>query len=257
MRALIIVAATGAVLAFGSGPLLGGPCEPYDCDGNTMALWHFDEGAGPSVADVCSGNNGTITDATWVPDGPFGGPAGLHFDGDDDYVTVPSSASLEIEEYGLTIEAWVRMSSLEGYNTVVRKFLQTGGDGGYLLRIEDCGRLSGWVKYGPGDDAVQIVDDECYDYTLDWTHVAFTYDGKYLRLWRCGRVVEEQAENRPLASDGADLYIGVLDTTHWEDFKGDIAEVRISDIARTDFNCEGSPSGAEHETWGRVKSLYQ
>jgi hypothetical protein len=56
------------------------PTGPYVVDGNTIGLWHFDEGAGQLVNDISgNSNNGTLgsnngsdnADPTWVEGAPF------------------------------------------------------------------------------------------------------------------------------------------------------------------------------------------
>src|SRR5438477_1457892 len=77
-----------------------------------VAAYNFDQGAGSVLADVSGhNNNGTISDASWVSNGKFGGA--LSFSGAlDSLVTVPNSASLQLTE-GVTLEAWVDPKSLQ------------------------------------------------------------------------------------------------------------------------------------------------
>jgi len=73
-------------------------------DDGLVAGWHFDEGSGSIAKDSSgNGNDGTIHGATWV-DGKFG--KALSFDGEDDYVEVHDSPSLDITD-AITIEAWI------------------------------------------------------------------------------------------------------------------------------------------------------
>ena len=58
-----------------------------------VAAYSMDQGSGTSVPDASgTGNNGTITGATWTTAGRFGGA--LSFNGSGNLVTVPDSASL-------------------------------------------------------------------------------------------------------------------------------------------------------------------
>ncbi len=60
-----------------------------------VAHWTFDEGSGNIAYDSSgNGNDGTINGAEW--DAGKYGPA-LHFNGQDNYVEVPTSDSLEID----------------------------------------------------------------------------------------------------------------------------------------------------------------
>jgi hypothetical protein len=44
--------------------------EMPDCDGDTIALWPFDEAADTVVHDIVGGNDLTMVDATWEQTGP-------------------------------------------------------------------------------------------------------------------------------------------------------------------------------------------
>ncbi|WP_455392079.1 LamG-like jellyroll fold domain-containing protein [[Eubacterium] cellulosolvens] len=84
--------------------------QPFQVDGNTVALWHFNEGTGSTLNDeVTSINDGTIYGSpTWSP-GKFG--KSIDFDGLDDYVQVNSyefdltthTTSFWIKPYGQQI----------------------------------------------------------------------------------------------------------------------------------------------------------
>ncbi|MFQ6061968.1 MAG: hypothetical protein ACE5J9_02170, partial [Methanosarcinales archaeon] len=79
-----------------------------------VALWHFDENKGTIAHDSSPNhNNGIIHGATWTK-GKFG--YALQFDGKNDYVQVPDSASLDITDT-ITIEAWVKLGKLPVNNT--------------------------------------------------------------------------------------------------------------------------------------------
>ncbi len=64
-----------------------------DGDSNTVAQWHFDEGAGNVLYDASIyQNHGEIHNGNWVK-GKFG--SGLHFNGVNSYVRLPNSNSLK------------------------------------------------------------------------------------------------------------------------------------------------------------------
>jgi hypothetical protein len=85
--------------------------------GGPIAHWKFNEGTGTTTYDSTEYyNHGTLGDGTcepgsgtcptWIP-GKYG-PA-LQFDGSDDYVNVPDSESLDVEEE-ITIDFWVNIT---------------------------------------------------------------------------------------------------------------------------------------------------
>ena len=76
-----------------------------------VACWHMDEGEGSVIYDTSgNGNDGTIYGATWT-DGKFG--KALSFDGENDYVKIPDSASLDITDE-ITIEVRVKTDTPVG-----------------------------------------------------------------------------------------------------------------------------------------------
>ena len=75
-----------------------------------LAYWQFDEGSGDTVEDMSgNGNHGTIEGAEWVTNAIFG--SALQFDGVDDRVVVPDSASLHPQTGDITVEGWVNVAS--------------------------------------------------------------------------------------------------------------------------------------------------
>ena len=94
-----------------------------------VAAYPFDDGVGNLAGDLtANGNHGTISGASWTI-GRFG--AALSFDGADDWVTVPDSASLDLTA-GMTVEAWVLPTALgTAWRTVALK--ETSGGHVYAL----------------------------------------------------------------------------------------------------------------------------
>jgi len=149
-------------------------------DASLVGHWSFDEGSGDTVADSSGrGNNGTRYGATWV-DSKTGLGKALSFDGVDDYVLVPDSDSLDMQN--ITIMAWVDLTSWsngaskriishswpgihgiwEGYELVV------GGDNGILS-------VGLWKDYPPDPKGFESVYS-LSEHLNSWHHVAITYD---------------------------------------------------------------------------------
>jgi hypothetical protein len=84
-----------------------------------VAAYSFNEGSNNTVNDASGkGNHGTISGATRTNSGRYG--KALTFDGVNDWVTVPDSASLDLTN-GMTLEARVYPTSATGWRTVLLK----------------------------------------------------------------------------------------------------------------------------------------
>ena len=93
-------------------------------DGNTSALWHFNEGDGNVLHDSSgNGNDGVIYGANWT-EGVMGGA--LEFDGENDYVDVENDHRLDVVGGNFTVEIWTKWS-FTGNNGQPWQIIQLGG----------------------------------------------------------------------------------------------------------------------------------
>ena len=204
----------------------------YTVDENTIALWHFDEGSGSTAFDETKNDNdGTLMPAspTWVT-GQSGNASdlALEFDGEDDYVEVPDSDSLDITDE-ITIEAWVYWKGFNNYQVILQK---RGSPHAYELLLTSTGKIYGYIHDGAwyGGTSTNAVP------TNTWTHVAMTYDGSVIKYF-----INEVEDPTIYSHTGSidvnnnPIYIGIWNDASKYPFNGIIDEVRISNIAR-DFN---------------------
>jgi hypothetical protein len=202
----------------GSSGASSSPAPP----GGIVAAYNFDEPSGAAINDASGlGNNGTTAGGPTRVAGHTGGS--LSFDGVDDVVTVPGTASLALTS-GMTVEAWVKPTQLGSlWRTVALK--EQSGDLCYALYAHDGTGAAGHVYVGSEWRARGGA------LTLDaWTHLAVTYDGSVLALYRDGALVTTTLVSGPLATSSGPLKIG--GNSVWlEPFAGQIDDVRIYDRA--------------------------
>ncbi|MCI0682547.1 MAG: Ig-like domain-containing protein [Gemmataceae bacterium] len=199
--------------------------------GLVLAL-SFNASSGATATDTSGlGNNGTVSGATWSTTGKYGNA--LSFDGTNDLVTVPDAASLDLTT-GMTLEAWVRPTTINGWETVILK--EAPGELAYALYADNNGndsggprRPAGWIRqgstsYGTAGTAQLAVNT--------WTHLASTYDGAALRLFVNGVQVSSLARSGSMLVTGNPLRVGGNNVwSEW--FNGLIDEVRVYNRALT------------------------
>jgi concanavalin A-like lectin/glucanase superfamily protein/subtilase family protein/peptidase inhibitor I9 len=188
-----------------------------------VATYSFNEGSGSTVHDSGPGNHdGTIEGASWTPNGKYG--AALSFDGKDDLVSIVDAAGLDLTN-SFTMEAWVRPNALTNWSPVVSKGETAGGSSGYALAARGSSGPAGFVGASGSTASVPYTTSLP---TGTWSHLTFTSDGFYLRLYVDGKLKATSSAISAKATS-AELEIGHSDifSTY---FNGLIDEVRIVNL---------------------------
>jgi len=149
----------------------------------------------------------------------------LSFDGVNDWVTVNDSAALDLTT-GMTLEAWIRPSSLTTPRAIVLKE-RTGGLA-YALASSDTSAAFGYIR----TTSDQTVTAPSPLALATWTHVTVTYDGSTLRLFVNGAQVSSRAVSGAVTVSSGVLRIGGSSVGGLY-FSGLIDEVRIYNRALT------------------------
>lgn len=146
-----------------------------------LAWWSFSENTGATTADSSGqGNTGTLVGApTWVP-GKVG--SGLSFDGVNDYVLAPHSASLNVQNPPLSLSAWVYPRS---NSTVFRSIFAKNYTYYLYANVSSmyCGTGGGTFAGFNGPDPSWV----CHPTLLPlntWTWVTANYDGTQFTLYK-------------------------------------------------------------------------
>ena len=204
-----------------------GACSPTQSVSGLVAAYGFDETTGSGTNDASGhSNHGTLTGAARTASGRFG--RAVSFDGVNDQVAVPDSASLDLTDE-MTLEAWVRPTSANaGWRTVVMK--EQADDLVYGLYAAATGfRPSGHVFVGGDDERVQAPSALPAN---QWSHLATTYDGSALRIYVNGSLADTFATTGVMTASSGTLRIG--GNTIWDEwFDGSIDEIRVYERALT------------------------
>ncbi|MFB4281840.1 LamG-like jellyroll fold domain-containing protein [Nonomuraea sp. MTCD27] len=190
-----------------------------------VAAYGMNEGSGGTVADSSgNGNTGATSGTSWTASGRYG-PA-LSFNGLYSWVNVPDSAGLRLTG-GMTLEAWVRPSSVSGWRTVVMK-RHSGG----LAYALSAGAADQRPHVRVHTTAATDLPGAAALPLNTWSHLAATYDGAVLRLYVNGTQVAQRAITGAVRTDGGSLRIGGNGLLN-QVFSGRIDEVRIYSRALT------------------------
>ena len=186
--------------------LFGFSTVSFSLDEHIVGLWLFDKGSGKTASDSSNyGNDGKLKGgAEWV-DGKF--KKALSFNGTDAYVEVPSSDSLKIEDE-ITMEFWLFPRSLTGEWAILRKHTDDTYD--YEI-FADANGIEFNLKFTEIETGITIGRKEIP--FNEWTHLAFTYDGKNAVMYINGESVLEQVASGKIPTSKSLLFIGCRDTT--------------------------------------------
>ena len=191
-----------------------------------VGAFGFDEVSGTSALDRSGlGNNGTVSGATRSASGRHGGA--LSFDGVNDSVSVPDAASLDLTN-NMTLSAWVRPTGATGWRTVLMKE-RPGGQSYSLYASSGVAAPSGWMVVGSAEQ--ELLSPSPLPANV-WSHLAFTYDGAFTRLYINGvEVINQPLTGSAVVGTGALKIGGNAIWGEW--FAGLIDEVRLYNRALT------------------------
>jgi hypothetical protein len=197
-----------------------------------VASYSFNEGSGTSVSDASGhGHAGTISGATWTPQGKFGNA--LMFNGVDSWVTIADANDLDLTT-GMTLEVWV-FTTAAATATTWRNVLikeRSGGEVYNLYADTDTHVPAVYVVRSANPGTPEGANGSVQIPLNTWTHLAATYDNATLRLYVNGTLVGSRAVAGGLLTSTGVLRIG--GNSIWDEFfQGAIDEVRIYNRALT------------------------
>ncbi|MBK9286530.1 MAG: T9SS type A sorting domain-containing protein [Flavobacteriales bacterium] len=153
-------------------------------------------------------------------------PRALSFDGVNDRLNCGNGASINITGTALTVEAWINPSSWRTFvyeGNIVNK--EGAGFQGYMLRAGANGTLN--FEMGMGGNWQGATTGTGVLTLNQWQHVAGTYDGARIRLYKNGVEVLNVAATGSIALAPPPLHIGSAFDYNTRNFPGIIEEVRI------------------------------
>lgn len=221
----------------------GTPAQPPRKDAHTLALFHFDKDEGTAITDDTANATGTLgSEAKWIAQGRFGG--GVEFDEcDSDARKDPSLVKLPSGLFNgetFTIDFWFKVTGTMSLGkrdfyflsnpdlyfrwSVDRQSVEFG------LQLPEAQAPGGWAGCASPKRQAKVRPDT-------WHHLAGTYDGSELRLYLDGEKVGGATGKGAIRAKDR-LLLGCCSWDANADksaLLGEIDELRISDIVKTEF----------------------
>jgi len=164
-----------------------------------IAHWALDESSGTTAPDSAGLADGTLINGpVWQPG--FGRLQGaLEFDGVDDYVDL---GTLDVEEgTGLTISAWINADDFDQDDgRIISKANGTRGSSHYWM-LSTINETALRFRLRTGSSTTTLKSDTGLLQPGVWYHVAATYDGSTMRIYKDGVEVVSTGKSGAVAID--------------------------------------------------------
>lgn len=173
-----------------------------------VGMWDFNEGSGIIAKDDSGfNNNGTLnngpiwkcasSDPSFTPSGKG---CSLYFDGDNDYVYILDSESLDLTE-SFTISVWVKLNDLDHWGYIFGRSWGSAGSTQYGIQFSPDKNLYGHVDGTTWNTAISFPTNE-------WTHVVFTFKDPIWNLYRDGKLIASLNQPKTILSRDYNMVIG-------------------------------------------------
>ena len=167
----------------------------------------------------------------------------ISFDGVDDRVVISGNSIYKFSNQ-FTIELWVKPNSTDSDN--YRGLISFGEDGSNQFGYGFAYYATGW-RFFIKTQSNSVSQWTSLPYASapsgQWTHLAASYDGTKLTLYKNGSVADEKVVSGQIAwaANSGDLYIGSFSKAGTDYFfNGNIDEVRLWNTVRTGLQIKGN-----------------
>ncbi|MEM3455459.1 MAG: LamG domain-containing protein, partial [Candidatus Micrarchaeia archaeon] len=203
------------------------------CPTGMISYWKFDEGSGTIAYDYLGYNNGTLLYGANWSQGVVN--SAVNLDGVDDYVSVPTSSSLQSPAItnAITIAAWVYLRSIPSAET----YIVSHNYRFYEFRIGSWGQTQLSAYLGNGTNFANY-DSGYYVPLNQWHHYVVTANGTNVKFYVDGVLVKTLAQTLPLGVYNTPMYIGRRSPAEWDPLNGIIDEVAIFNRSLSDLEIQ-------------------
>jgi len=125
-----------------------------------------------------------------------------------DYVEIPNTSSVIANKTAFSISCWVNPQSNTNHGGIIG-FRNNSDADFYLLQMQNTSNIEARFRNSSGANYDIVVNN-----ILDlgqWQHLAFTYDGSYIRLYKNGVIADSTAANGTITQTTQSFNLGMLD----------------------------------------------
>ncbi|HIE74303.1 MAG TPA: DUF4983 domain-containing protein, partial [Flavobacteriales bacterium] len=145
------------------------------------------------------------------------------------YVDIPNVSGLVANKTTFSISGWVNPQSNTNHGGIMGFRNNIDADF-YLLQLQNTNNIEARFRNSLGVD-YDIVAFNALDFN-QWQHLAFTYNGSYIRLYKDGIFLDSTAANGTIIQTAQSFRLGSLNYQGLEFYLiGRLDEVRLWDVA--------------------------
>jgi len=193
-----------------------------------VGFWAFEESTGTTAYDSSENHNDGIIYGPTSTSGKSG--LAFQFDGTDDYITIPTSASLDAITDEITLIAWIKIPASSRHSIFERWLCGDVEERSFELDVKIGKVWFGLSGDGTNNDSQSLLSSLAVP-SDTWTHVAATSDGSTMKIYING-VLDPDTKTSPstIHPSAADVHIGRWEFTSndwYYPFNGTMDEAKI------------------------------
>jgi glycerophosphoryl diester phosphodiesterase len=193
--------------------------KSYLRNGGLIAQWAFNENSGTtSTDDSFNGNDLNVTNTNWITGVS---QSAIRFNGISDYVTVPTTPSLNIDLDAVSLSVWVKLEELPSQISGSYGPIYDSDDDYYVLYLDKGNEeLRFKVKDNNGLTSRPGIPQSALTLN-EWIHIVGVYNGKEAMIYLNGELMDShtttgignlgQNQSAQLGRDNGNYFKGGID----------------------------------------------
>ena len=146
-----------------------------------------------------------------------------------DYVEMPNASSLIVNSTTFSMTGWVYPQANTTAHSGIMGFRNNIDADFYLLKLQNSNNVEARFRNSSGT-SFDILANNLLDFN-QWQHLAFTYDGSNIHLYKNGVLISSTPANGTITQTSQSFKIGSLDWNGTGFFmNGSLDEIRLWDI---------------------------